>query len=149
MSSTDRPILVVEDDTDDLFLLQKAFEKSGLTKELMIARDGEMAIEVLSNGNSEQPALVILDLKLPRKSGFEVLEWMGARGVLTRMRVIVLSSSTVPSDVQRAYALGVISYHAKPAHFQELKALAAEICRFWREPWEETPEPLEGAVPRP
>jgi CheY-like chemotaxis protein len=80
MSSTDRPILVIEDDTDDLFLLQKAFEKSGLTKELMVARDGEMAIEVLSNGNTEQPALVILDLKLPRKSGFEVLEWMDARG---------------------------------------------------------------------
>jgi DNA-binding response OmpR family regulator len=149
MSSTDRPILVVEDDTDDLFLLQKAFEKSGLTKELMIARDGEMAIEVLSNENIEHPALVILDLKLPRKSGFEVLEWLGARGALARMRVIVLSSSTVPSDVQRAYALGVISYHAKPAHFQELKALTAEICRFWREPWEETPKPLEGAVPRP
>src|SRR5215467_1393519 len=146
MSSPDRPILVIEDDTDDLFLLQKAFEKSGLTKELMIARDGEMAIELLSNGNVE-PALVILDLKLPRKSGFEVLEWLGARGALTRMRVIVLSSSTVPSDVQRAYGLGVTSYHAKQAHFQELKALAAEICRFWREPWEETPKPLDGAVP--
>jgi hypothetical protein len=51
--------------------------------------------------------------------------------------------------VQRAYGLGVTSYHAKPAHFQELKALAAEVYRFWREPWEETPKPLEGAVPRP
>jgi len=148
MSGSERPILVIEDDTDDLFLLQKAFEKSGLTSELMVARDGETAIEVLSKQNS-QPLLVILDLKLPRKSGFEVLEWLGARGALAHMRVIVLSSSTVPSDVQRAYGLGVISYHAKPAHFRELKALAAEICRFWREPWEETPKPLEGAVPRP
>jgi len=148
MSSPDRPILVIEDDTDDLFLLQKAFEKTGLTNEVMVARDGEMAIDVLSNGSAE-PALVILDLKLPRKSGFEVLEWLGARGALKRMRVIVLSSSTVPSDVQRAYGLGVVSYHAKPAHFQELKALAAEIYRFWREPWEEAPKPLEGAVPRP
>ena len=148
MSGRERPILVIEDDTDDLFLLQKAFEKSGLTSQLMVARDGETAIEVLSKQNSE-PLLVILDLKLPRKSGFEVLEWLGARGTLAHMRVIVLSSSTVPSDVQRAYGLGVVSYHAKPAHFQELKALAAEICRFWREPWEETPKPLEGAVPRP
>ena|SRR5215510_3216215 len=149
MSTAERPILVIEDDTDDLFLLQKAFEKSGLTTELLIARDGEMAIEVLSNGKGELPSLVILDLKLPRKSGFEVLEWLGARGTLARMHVIVLSSSTVPSDVQRAYGLGVVSYHAKPAHFQELKALAVEICRFWREPWNETPKPLEGAIPRP
>ena len=149
MNSPDRLILVIEDDTDDLFLLQKAFEKSGLTKELIVARDGEMAIDVLSNEKTDRPALVILDLKLPRKSGFEVLEWLGARGALAYMRVIVLSSSTVPSDVQRAYGLGVTSYHAKPAHFQELKTLAAEICRFWRSPWEETPKPLEGAVPRP
>src|SRR5262245_12910275 len=117
---SDAPILIVEDDIDDLFLLQKAFEKSGVTKEIVIARDGEMAIQALSNG-SEPPSLVVLDLKLPRKSGFEVLEWMEAHGVFARMRVIVLSSSTVPSDVHRAYALGVVSYHAKPAQFQELK----------------------------
>src|SRR5262249_13075936 len=114
----------------------------------VIARDGEMAIDALSNGASVAPSLVVLDLKLPRKSGFEVLEWMEAHGALKRMRVIVLSSSTVPSDVQRAYALGVISYHAKPAHFQDLKTLAAEICRFWRDR-EEKPEPLLGAVPKP
>lgn len=143
-----RPILIIEDDADDLFLLQKAFEKSGLTKEIVVARDGEMAIDVLSNG-AEPPSLVVLDLKLPRKSGFEVLEWLGARGALAQIRVIVLSSSTVPSDVRRAYELGVMSYHAKPAHFQDLKALAAEISRFCRESEDGTPQPLLGALPRP
>jgi DNA-binding response OmpR family regulator len=143
-----RPILIIEDDADDLFLLQKAFEKSGLTKEIVVARDGEMAIDVLSNG-AEPPSLVVLDLKLPRKSGFEVLEWLGARGALAQVRVIVLSSSTVPSDVRRAYELGVMSYHAKPAHFRELKALAAEISRFCRESEDEKPELLLGALPRP
>jgi CheY-like chemotaxis protein len=149
MSVVVGPILIVEDDADDLFLLQKAFEKSGVTKELVIARDGELAIELLSNSHGESPSLLLLDLKLPRKSGFEVLEWLGEHGMLARMRVVVLSSSTVPSDIQRAYALGVMSYHAKPANFHELKTLAAEICRYWREPASDAPEPLPGAVPRP
>src|SRR5207247_353014 len=120
-------ILLVEDDPNDVLLMQRAFRKANLTNPLHVARDGQEAIEYLAHqGNFADvrryppPTLMLLDLKMPRKNGFETLEWLRQQPGLKRMVVIVLSSSSELADINRAYDLGANSYLVKPADFQRL-----------------------------
>jgi len=114
-------ILLVEDDPDSVTLLQRAFRKAGLTNALQVVEDGEQAVRYLSGqepyADPERhplPVLVLLDLKLPRKSGFEVLAWLRREPDLRHLPVVVLTSSREPSDIKRAYDLGANSYLVKP-----------------------------------
>jgi CheY-like chemotaxis protein len=130
-------VLIVEDEEDDVFLLKRAFAKGAPKLTVRVARDGEEAIADLERagltGDEVEhplPSLVLLDLKLPRKSGLEVLQWMRARPETREVPVIIRSSSNVPSDLERAYELGCSFYILKQVGFGGLHDLAKCIGDF-------------------
>lgn len=126
-------ILLVEDSEDDILFLRRAFRKTGLAAPFEVAYDGLEAVERLSAGASRFTH-VLLDLKLPKKSGLEVLEWLRGRPDLASISVIVLTSSREKSDVDRARALGVDDYFVKPVSFVELVELVRKIAGMWALP---------------
>src|SRR6185436_1504406 len=111
-----RLILLAEDDDNDVFLIRSAFDKAGIVTPIHVVRDGDEAIAYLKGvGKYAQraeyplPSLLLLDLKMPRKNGFEVLEWIGGELTLQTLRVIVLTGSTDRHDVDKAYEMGADS----------------------------------------
>jgi CheY-like chemotaxis protein len=132
------PVLMVEDDPNDVVLVRRAFRKANLQHPVYAVEDGEAAIAYL-DGRGEYadreaaplPHLVLLDLKLPRRSGLEVLEWVKSQPCLKRIPVVVLTSSRQPSDVNRAYDLGVNAYLVKPVSFDRLLEMVTAIETFW------------------
>lgn len=126
----DRVILLVEDDPDDVFFLQEAFKKAGLAGALRVARDGEEAVAYLL-GKDPRPSLVLLDLKLPRRSGLEVLEWRRGEPGMTAIPVVVLTSSVSETDVRRAYELGANAYLVKPIESAAQAEMVEALRRFW------------------
>lgn len=135
MTKNTKLLILIEDDANDVLLFQKAISKSGLNIELVILRDGEKAISYLSGKNdydiTQNPDLIILDLKLPRKSGFEVLEWIKNNANLQSTPVVILSSSKQTQDVNAAYKLGANSYLVKPTGFTELNNLINDLGCYW------------------
>jgi CheY-like chemotaxis protein len=128
----ERRILHVEDNADDVMLTALAFRKAGAAVKLEVATDGDEAIAVLQNGHGATPPdCVLLDLKLPSKSGLEVLAWIRQQPRLRRLPVIMLSSSLLPDDINRAYDLGANSYLIKPPDLESLIALARTIDHYW------------------
>ena len=134
----DFTILMVEDDPNDIMLTQRAFMQASLVNPLRIVRDGEEAINYLGGrepyadrSRYPLPSLVLLDLKLPKKSGLEVLEFLRAQPSLEQTPVIVLTSSQESSDIQRAYALGANSYLLKPVGFDGLLDMVKAIGMYW------------------
>lgn len=138
MKLTDFIMLLVEDDPNDILLIQRAFNKACLVNPLKVVRDGEEALNYLS-GTGEfadrsrypLPSLILLDLKLPRKSGLEILQWLRQQPSLKHIPVIVLTSSKESSDVSRAYDLGANSYLVKPVGFEGLLELVKSIGMYW------------------
>jgi CheY-like chemotaxis protein len=133
-------ILLAEDDPDDVILLQRAFQKAGLRDHLKIVRDGEQAIDYLSGksiyADRERfplPFLLLLDLKMPRADGFDVLQWARTQPELRRLLVVVLTSSNLQSDVDRAYELGANSYLVKPVEFEGMVNLIQRFEAYWTE----------------
>lgn len=136
--AADLPILAVEDEESDALLLRMAFKQAGLPNPLVLASDGQQAMDYLTgeppyNDRSVHPlpALMLLDLKMPRMSGFDVLEWLAGRPELRQLPVVVLSSSSDASDVKKALQMGARNYHVKPNDFKELKRLLQEIVARW------------------
>jgi CheY-like chemotaxis protein len=123
-------ILHVEDNPDDVLLTKMAFHKAGTNVQLEVAPDGEKAIAMLENGGGP-PACVLLDIKLPNLSGFDVLAWIRNQPALKRIPVIMLTSSLLPEDIDRAYELGANSYLIKPPDLNSLIALAKVIDQYW------------------
>lgn len=135
---TDTCILHVEDDSNDILFLNLAFQEAGITMPVRVATDGQMAIDYLSGAgvyaNRNEfplPCLVLLDLKLPRKSGFEVLSWTRAQPALRRLVVIVLSSAEHEQDVAQAYDLGANSYVIKPMDIAERQETVRLLKGWW------------------
>jgi len=130
-------ILLVEDNEDDVILVQRALRKAGVVIPIHVARDGDEAVSCLEGSGKflQQPpllpAFVLLDLKLPRRSGLEVLEWIRAHPTLRSLPVVVFTTSTQDSDVSKAYALGVNSYLKKPAGAQETADLLKTAGLYW------------------
>jgi CheY-like chemotaxis protein len=131
-------ILLVEDDTNDVFLMQRACRKVELPNPLVVVGDGDEAVDYLSGSGRYAdrathplPVLVLLDLKLPRKSGLEVLDWLRRQPALRRLPVVVLTSSKEPGDVNRAYDLGANSYLVKPLGFDALLDLVRSLNVYW------------------
>jgi CheY-like chemotaxis protein len=131
-------ILHVEDDPNDVLLIARAFRKAEVAAQIQVVNDGEQAIHYLGGSNSfaererfPLPAVVLLDLKLPRKSGIEVLEWVRSRAGLKRIPVVMLTSSKQPIDINRAYDLGVNAYLVKPVNFDGLVEMVRTIDSFW------------------
>lgn len=122
-------VLLVEDDPDDVFFLQEAFKAADWEGSLRVARDGEEALARL-NGES-LPDLMLLDLKLPRVSGLEVLERCRKDARLRTIPIVVLTSSQSNEDIARAYALGANSYLVKPIDAAEQKAMVKALIAYW------------------
>ena len=106
-------VLLVEDDINDIFLVKRAFKMAHLENPLQVVTDGEEAMHYLSgHGKYEDrhvypvPKLIVMDIKMPRMSGFDVLEWIKHDGRLRRIPVVIVSSSDRPEDIDRAYELG-------------------------------------------
>ncbi len=136
----DQIILLVEDDSNDVVLIQRAFQKAGMRQLLKVVRDGEQAVDYLSGkaiyANRDRfpmPFLVLLDLKLPGTDGFEVLRWLRAQPALKRLLVVVLTSSNLQEDVDRAYEFGANSYLVKPVAFSEMVNLVKRFEAYWSE----------------
>src|SRR3954467_5044148 len=120
-------VLIAEDNGDDVLLIRRAFTKARLMNPLHFVENGDLAIDYLAGrgvyADRETyplPALLLLDLKLPRKSGFEVLAWVRGEAGLRVLPVIVLTSSRESGDVQKAYAMGANTYLTKPVAFDNL-----------------------------
>ena len=130
-------ILLVEDDPNDVILIKRAFEKAKIANPITVVRDGEEAIEYLDRCGPDEakapiPILILLDLRLPRKSGFEVLEHMrGMENAVCRVPVVVLTSSKHTSDINRAYELGANSYLVKPISFDGLVDMVDTLKLYW------------------
>lgn len=133
-----RLILCAEDDANDAFLLQRAFEKVGMEWPLLMVNDGMEAISYLAGQppfddrtQHPLPALLLLDLKMPRKNGLEVLTWVRSTPELQTLPVLMLTSSNQETDVHRAYALGANGYLVKPNDPRELLSMVEAIRAFW------------------
>ena len=132
-------LLIVEDDTDALFLLKRAFTKVGLSVPVRVAVDGEDAVAYLSGRGSYSdrtsnplPCLVLLNLKLPKKSGLEVLEWMRQQPRLRRIPVVIVTTSGEERDRRRALELGAREYYIKPIDSGGLLRLAKKVHTYTR-----------------
>lgn len=132
------PTLLVEDDYNDILLIQRAFRQANIQLPLTIVSDGDEAISYLQRqgkyADSDRyplPILILLDLKLPRRSGLEVLAWIGQQPSLRRLLVVVLTSSQENDDLDRAYDLGANSYLVKPIDFQDFVRLVELVDAYW------------------
>jgi len=133
-------ILLVDDDENDVLLLQRAFKKAGLANWFRVVTGGEQAINYLSGhgiySDREKyplPFLVLLDLKMPGTDGFEVLRWARSESDLKRLLIVVLTSSALQTDVDRAYELGANSYLVKPVEFDEMVHMVQRFQAYWSE----------------
>jgi CheY-like chemotaxis protein len=133
-------ILLAEDAEDEVVLLQRAFRKAGLGDVLKVVNDGAQAIDYLSGQGAYAdrqrfplPFLLLLDLKMPGTDGFEVLRWARAQEELKRLLIVVLTSSNLQADVDRAYELGANSYLVKPVGFDEMVNLIQRFEMYWTE----------------
>ena len=139
MNPWDYGIIVVEDEASEVLLLKRAFQQAGLKNPLQVFRDGQEVIDYLSQrgvgvggpATDAPPGLMLLDLKMPRKTGFEVLEWLRHQPRLKRLVVVVMSNSLHLADISRAYELGCNSYLSKPANLDQFVEMARLINSYW------------------
>lgn len=128
-----KPILLVEDNPMDLDLTLRAFKRRKLTNPVEVARDGEEALARLARWETgeEQPVVILLDLKLPKVDGLEVLRQVKSHPEFRAIPVVVLTSSAEDRDVQEAYQLGANSYITKPVDFDKFMDVAEQIELYW------------------
>jgi CheY-like chemotaxis protein len=132
-----KPILLVEDNPHDLELTLVALERGRLVNEVVVARDGAEALDYLHKRGPYQgrpdgnPAFILLDLKLPKVDGLQVLESIKSSVELRQVPVVMLTSSREEQDLIRSYRLGVNAYVVKPVGFQEFMEVVQEVGGFW------------------
>jgi len=139
MNAWEYSIIVVEDEPDEVFLLKQAFQKCGVSNPIQVFRDGQEVIDYLSQRGNDTgkpasdavPALMLLALKIPRKTGFEVLEWVREQPGLRRLVVVMMAFSSDLSDINRAYQLGCNSYLLKPGNVDQLVDMIRLINSYW------------------
>ncbi len=132
-------VLLVEDDLNDIFLVKRAFKMAHLPDPLQVVTDGEEAINYLKGDGKYAdrqgyplPKLIVMDIKMPRRTGFEVLEWVKGDGrPLRRIPIVIVSSSDNPADINRAYELGANAYMVKPVNFKAVEHLFESITHYW------------------
>lgn len=141
--ATSGPILLVEDNEDDVFFMRQALREANIRNSLHVVEDGEQAVEYLSGtgGYADRvqyplPVVVFLDLKLPLKSGHEVLGWIRRQAKFDPLLVFVLTSSNERADISRCYSLGASSYLVKPPIVEQLTELTRAFRGYWLQPVE-------------
>ena len=125
----DKRILLVEDNPDDVELTLRALKKNNILNEVVVARDGVEAIEYLAEG--DLPMVVLLDLKLPRLDGLEVLKRMRANDASRMLPVVIMTSSEEERDLLDGYSLGCNSYIKKPVDFGQFSEAVRQIGLYW------------------
>ena len=132
------PILLVEDDKNDIFLMRRAFDNAGFLNPLHIVHNGQQAVHYLEGagefGQRDKyplPGLMLLDLKMPLMDGFDVLAWLRAQKQFNALPVVVLSSSKLDSDIDKSRELGVYDYRVKPQNFEDLVRLLDDVRKCW------------------
>ncbi|PYO38808.1 MAG: two-component system response regulator [Gemmatimonadetes bacterium] len=123
-------VLLVEDNASDVELTLRALQKRNLANRVVVARDGVEALQILE-GPAPLPKVVLLDLKLPKLNGLEVLRRMKSDERTKRIPVVVLTSSHEEPDVEESYRLGVNSYVVKPVDFESFATAVAEVGLYW------------------
>jgi DNA-binding response OmpR family regulator len=135
MADNPRVILLVEDDPDHEALTIRALRKSNIANEIKIARDGEEAIDLLFGDSPDSlrtlPQVVLLDLKLPKVDGLEVLRRIRDSDLTRMLPVVILTSSDEESDIVRSYRLGANSYIRKPVNFNEFAEATRQLGMYW------------------
>ena len=128
-----RPILLVEDNPMDLDLTLRAFTRRKLTNPIEVARDGQEALDWLPRWEAGEPLplVILLDLKLPRVDGLEVLRQLRAHPLTRSLPIVVLTSSSEDKDIATAYRLHANSYIVKPVNFDKFMEVAAQIELYW------------------
>ena len=131
-------ILIADDSDDDVHFIRRAFDRSGLINPIFVVNDGQQAINYLKGegrfSNRDEyplPSLLLLDLKMPNKNGFEVLEWIRKQSSVKSLRVVVLTNSGMTSDINRAYRLGANSFMVKPVDKDQFFAITDAIRGYW------------------
>ncbi|NEP56558.1 MAG: response regulator [Symploca sp. SIO2G7] len=136
-----RPILLVEDNPDDEILSKRALKRSKLKNSILVARNGEEALATIFNANP-LPCVVLLDLKLPKIDGLEVLRRIRASELTHMLPVIVLTSSSQDCDIIESYGLGANSYVRKPIDFDQFINAVSQLALYWALINEPLPEDL-------
>jgi CheY-like chemotaxis protein len=137
MNATIRPILIAEDNANDVELTLAALRGHGIANQIVVVRDGAEALDYLyrrgayASRSAEQPGVVLLDLKMPKVDGLEVLRTVKADPALRTIPVVVLTSSAEESDLVRSYDLGVNAYVVKPVVFAEFVNAVKVVGQFW------------------
>ena len=131
-------LLLVEDSADDAFMMQRALRQAGIAQRVIHLKDGEEAVNYLSGTPPYEdrdkfpvPMLVLLDLKMPRLSGLEVLTWLQGRPELTQVPVVVLTGSVRTEDRNEAEKRGAVGYQVKPVVFDDLVEMVREMNARW------------------
>ncbi len=132
------PILLAEDDKNDIFLMRRAFDDAGYRNPLFVVYNGQEAIHYLEGSGiyAERekyplPGMLLLDLKMPLMDGFDVLAWLRAHPQFDTLPVVVLSCSRLEEDIDRSRALGVYDYRVKPQRFEDLVRLLDDVRKCW------------------
>jgi CheY-like chemotaxis protein len=136
MKENEPMLLLVEDDPADAVLIQRSIQKVGIPAQVVHLKDGDEAVAYLSaeasKSGASMPFLILMDLKLPRRSGLEVLQWIREQqSDISRVPVIMLSSSHHSVDIQRAYQYGVNSYLVKPETTDALLSMMTVLKTYW------------------
>jgi CheY-like chemotaxis protein len=129
------PVVLVEDDENDVVLLDRAFSQARVEHPVLVAHNGEEAIGLLGSdidageGKTLLPSLLITDLKMPKLNGFELLMWLQTQPRFRQIPKLMLSSSVLEEDLQKSLELGATAYFVKPNHFGEL----VQLVRKWKQ----------------
>jgi len=131
--TVNKPILLVEDNPLDVDLTLRAFKRRNMTNPILVARDGEEALDWLPRWEAGEvtPVVILLDLKMPKVDGLEVLERIKSHPDFKTIPVVVLTSSAEDRDVREAYKLGANSYIVKPVDFDKFIDVAEQIELYW------------------
>lgn len=133
MSDCSRPILLVEDNPVDIDLTRRAFLRQKIGNPIEVARDGEEAVAWIKRWEEGEPrpVLILLDLKLPRVNGLEVLRQLKTHPRFSSIPVVILTTSSEDSDVKTAYELGANSYIVKPVDFDKFQRVVQQVEVYW------------------
>jgi len=131
-------VLLVDDDSDAVILFERAYQRAGIMHPFKVAQSADEAIAYLTGDGRyadratyPMPALILLDIKMPGRTGFDVLEWIRKSSSVSPMRVVMLTGSPNGADVNHAYRLGANSYVTKPTDLSEFREILGTLCAHW------------------